>query len=337
MSKQGVLLINLGSPVKAEAKAVQRYLKEFLSDPRVIDLPLVMRWILVNIVINPFRHKKTTQAYQKIWGEDGSPLMHYSLKCAEELRQELGSQYQVELAMRYGKPSIEKALERLKGCHRITVLPLFPQYSSAATGSALEKLFVHLSKQWNIPELHIIKDFHDDPGFIHAFSEIIKTTIGNKPLDQLIFSYHGLPERQVKKSHCQSACQGSPTCVLEDSAPSYCYRAQCYRSSALLALSLDLNPEDYSVAFQSRLGRTPWIKPYTDLLLPQLRQRGMKNIAIVCPSFVADCLETLEEINIRAREQWQKLGGEGFTFIPCLNAHPYWIKALSQMVKVKKS
>jgi protoporphyrin/coproporphyrin ferrochelatase len=332
MAKRGVLLVNLGTPSDSSPKAVRRFLKPFLNDPRVIDLPALLRFLLVYLCILPFRTKRTAHAYQKIWTNLGSPLMVYSQQLKEKLSIELGSDYCVALAMRYGNPSIQEALMELKHCNELTILPLFPQYSSAASGSTIENTLNILSHSWNFPNIRIISEFHSDPGYIAAYSELIKTHLADQKIDLLLFSYHGLPLRHIKKSHCRVACSNNQPCPAIDDRNIHCYRAQCYATSDLLAQTLMLPTDKYQVCFQSRLGSTPWIKPYTDLVLPELIQRGIKNIAIVCPSFVVDCLETLEEVNIRLREQWHLLGGAEFTFIPCLNAHPTWVKAIAKKV-----
>lgn len=352
MTKKGILLINLGTPDNCEPRSVYRYLTEFLNDPRVVDLPSILRWILVNIIIVPLRFKKSAKAYQKIWTAQGSPLLFNSQQIAQALAQELGKTYQVELAMRYGNPSIATALEKLKDCASLNIIPLFPQYSSAATGSAVAKAFEWIGKQWNIPEITVMKDFYNNPDFIAAYADVIQKNINNKKIDskqlgfrlgednnvenssgkridKILFSFHGLPERHIHKSACQAKCDSVNACRPINEDNQFCYRAQCYATSRLLARALNLTSDQYTVCFQSRLGRTPWIKPYTDLVLSELIHQGIKNIAIVCPSFVADCLETLEEINIRAREQWQALGGGEFVFVPCINAHPAFIKGLA--------
>lgn len=333
MSKTGVLLINLGTPDNCDLKSVYCYLTEFLNDSRVIDLTRLPRWILSNLIIIPLRCKKSAHAYQKIWLAEGSPLLINSLKLQSVLAAELGHDYQLEIAMRYGKPTIKTALKNLRHCNRLIAIPLFPQYSSAATGSAIAKLLHELAKQWNIPELKIIRDFYNNAGFIQSYADIIKKNIGNKNPDLILFSYHGLPERHINKSACQADCDHLKSCPRITTDNLYCYRAQCYATSYLLATTLGLEANQYQVAFQSRLGRTPWIKPYTDAVLTNLRQQGVKSIAVVCPSFVADCLETLEEINIRAREQWLLSGGSEFIFIPCLNDHMLWVKALADMTR----
>jgi ferrochelatase len=332
MKRKGVLLINLGTPDNCDKRSVYRYLTEFLNDPRVIDLPAIIRWPLVNCIIIPTRLKKTTLAYQKIWRLE-SPLLANSKRLQHALSTELGNDYQAEISMRYGNPSIPLALEKLAHCEEIIVLPLFPQYASATTGSALEKVFSLLKQQWNIPAIKTYHHFYNHPGFIQSYAQIIQAHLQHKSFDMLLFSYHGLPERHITKSLCKATCDRHHACPSIHFNNAYCYRAQCFETTRLIAESIDLSEQQYSVAFQSRLGHTPWIKPHTDLMLPDLIKRGIRNIAIVCPSFVADCLETVEEVNIRMRAQWQTLGGNEFIFIPCLNDHSYWVKALAEIVK----
>ena len=325
---KGILLINLGTPDHCDPKSVRRYLTEFLNDPLVIDLPAIVRWFLVNCLVIPRRYKNSAEAYQQIWltGDSplgvGSPLFVYSHGMKEALSLELGAGYQVELGMRYGNPSIQTALEKLQDCDTLSMLPLFPQYASASTGSAIAA-FLKIAakfKQWDISKVFIQDSFYEDPGFFAAYAAVvqkhIQEDIQNKTLDMLLLSYHGLPERQLLKI---------PAGML-------CYQTQCFATSDALANVLGLSKHQYRVSFQSRLGRTPWIKPYTDFILPELIEQGIRNIAVACPSFVADCLETLEEIKIRAREQWESLGGNRFIFIPCLNTEPLWITAMAKMI-----
>jgi ferrochelatase len=261
MTQKGVLLINLGTPDSPAPKSVYRYLTQFLNDPRVIDLPKLVRAILTNLLIVPFRYKKSAEAYSKIWAKEGSPLLTNGLKLAEALSDQLGSEYQVKIAMRYGSPSIKAVLNTMQGCERIIAIPLFPQYSSAATGSAIENLMRSLLQQWNMPDLIIKKDFYDDPGFIAAYAEVIAGQMASQKNDHIIFSYHGLPQRHITKSHCAAKCDGIKACPPINGDNAYCYRAQCYATTDLIAKKLNLQPEQYTVAFQSRLGRTPWIKP----------------------------------------------------------------------------
>ncbi len=333
MKKTDVLLMNLGTPDQCDPSSVRKYLREFLNDERVIDLPAFIRWPLINGLIVPFRYRKTAAAYQKIWSETGSPLLSYSLQLKEALGVALGDDYIVELGMRYGQPSVAQALSRLKEADSLIAIPLYPQYSSAATGSAIEDLLMKIKKQWNIPNIKIKKDFYDDMEFISAYSEMIKKNIEQHKPDFVLFSYHGLPERHIRKSHCKAACDHLHACPSMQDSNRNCYRAQCYATTQALVDGLKLRSDQYDVAFQSRLGRTPWIKPYMDLVLPTLFERGVRHLAMVCPSFVTDCLETLEEVNIRARSQWLALGGHKFTFIPCLNASQEWVGGVAEMVK----
>lgn len=333
MPHYGILLINLGTPDDNTPASVYRYLKHFLNDPRVIDLPKLVRSVLINGLIIPKRYKKSAAAYQAIWTEQGSPLLLNSLALTKALSLTLGNDFHVELGMRYGKPSIASALDKLSHCDKIAIIPLFPQYASAANGSAIEECLRILGSQWNVPDIHIQKDFYQNPDFIAAYADVIQKSLNTKPVDQILFSYHGLPERHITKSACTAPCDKTNACPSMNTNNTYCYRAQCYETTRLIAEKLQLQPTQYQVSFQSRLGRTPWIKPYTDLVLPDLYQQNHRNIAVVCPSFVSDCLETLEEIDIRAREQWKQLGGNEFTFIPCINDHPRWVLGLANMCK----
>lgn len=337
MLKKGILLVNTGTPERADPFFVGRYLKTFLSDPRVVDLPSVVRWILVNLLIVPFRAFKSAHAYQAVFLPEGSPLLIYSLALKTALSESLGEEYRVALGMRYSKPSIKAALSELKECDEITLLPLFPQYSSAATGSCLEECLSILSKENNVPPLRIIRDFYREPGFIQSYAKLITQQLAGKPVDFLLFSYHGLPERHLVKSGCRSKCyQKNQPCREYEANSFHCYRAQCYETSSLLAEAIPLSCE-FGTTFQSRLGKTPWIQPYTDFYLDDLRKKGVENLAIACPSFVIDCLETLEEINLRARQQWESLGGKSFTFIPCLNTESEWVHSLAAQLKNPKN
>jgi len=322
--KKGLLLINLGTPDNCDTASVRRYLKEFLSDKRVIDLPAPIRYLLLYGVILPFRPKQSAHAYQAIWTEEGSPLLLNSLSLKKKLQEKLADDYQVALGMRYGKPSLETALAELSMCSAITILPLYPQYSSAATGSTIEKIMALIAEKSTHPSVHIIRDFYNQPAFIQAQAELIKPYIANH--DHLLLSYHGVPERHIMRAGCSKVCTEACPPVTEMNQT--CYRAQCYATSTQLADYLQLDTSRYSTAFQSRLGKTPWIKPYTDECLPELARRGIKRLAVACPSFVADCLETIEEIGIRAREQWLGLGGEELTLIPCLNDSDGWVEAI---------
>lgn len=328
MIEKGVLLINLGTPKSAELSDVKAYLGEFLTDKRVISLPWALRYLLVYGFLLPFRAKQSAKAYQAIWDTKGSPLLYLSQAFVSQVQDQLGSDYQVVLGMRYGQPSITKALEQLKHCSSIVVLPLYPQYSSAATGSALEEVMRLVSVRDVIASLKLIRDFYQQPAYIKAQAQVIKQHLN--PKAHLLFSYHGLPQRQIHQSGCDKICLNCPVDNLKNPG---CYKAQCEGTSHLLAQELGLKSSQYSTAFQSRLGKTPWIKPYTEAHLTDLVAKGIKDIAIVCPSFVTDCLETLEEIGIRAKNQWQALGGESFQLIPCLNSDLLWVKAVVELIQ----
>jgi ferrochelatase len=334
-----VLLANLGTPDSPAVPDVRRYLREFLRDPRVIDVHPVGRWLLLNLIILPFRPAKSARAYASVWGGpgQGSPLLYHSRALTEGVRAALGSGYAVELGMRYGAPSIPSALAALQATNptKLVVAPLFPQYSSAATGSALERVYAIVGKKWNIPAVETLAPFYDHPGFIAAFTEVASRHLSAFRPDFVLFSYHGLPERQIRKSDAtgQHCLASAGCCDAIVPANRYCYRAHCFATTRALAGRLGLSDDRHGVSFQSRLGRTPWIHPYTDHVLPSLAKAGKKRLAIMCPAFVADCLETVEEIGIRARDQWRGLGGEELLLVPSLNAEPTWIDAVAQMVR----
>lgn len=328
--KHGLLVINLGTPANPSAAAVRRYLAEFLADKRVIDLPKFARYLLLYGVILPFRVRRSAHAYQSIWTSKGSPLLCNSRNLLNKLQWRLGTQCQVALGMRYGEPSIQEALSELKYCDTITILPLYPQYSSAATGSSIEKALQLLTSQTIIPTIRVIRDFHAHPNFIQIQAEQIKPYIANH--DHILFSYHGIPERQLSKTGCQEIC--TTNCPTTPTINNACYRAQCFKTTELVAKKLSLTEHQYSTSFQSRLGKAAWIRPYTDRVAAQLITRGVKRLAVVCPSFVADCLETLEEIGIRMKASWLGLGGEQLTVIPCLNDNDSWVSTILSISEI---
>ncbi len=330
--KTGVLLLNLGTPDHYDARSVRRYLKVFLNDPRVVDLPAWIRWPLVNLFIIPFRTRRSVKAYQSIWQDSGSPLMLNSLSLQKALAQRLGESYRVVLGMRYGNPSVADALEKLKGCQRLLIFPLFPQYASAATGSVLERALVDISNWKSIPEIVIYRTWYQNASFIRAYADLLKNAINGQHIELVLFSYHGLPQRQVPVEQCLSSCDQQQPCPVVGGETLECYRAQCYVTSKALASHCGLPEKAYLTVFQSRLGRTPWIQPYADEMLPNLIQQGVKRVAVVCPSFVSDCLETLEEIGIKMKAQWEALGGEVFILVPCLNDDPAWVEGLAECV-----
>jgi ferrochelatase len=333
----GILLLNLGTPDAPTSPAVRRYLREFLSDPRVIDIHPVARTLLLEAVILPTRPAKSAAAYAKVWTEAGSPLLVHSRALEAKVRAALGPGHHVELAMRYGRPSIPEALARLRGAgaSRLVVAPLYPQYSSAATGSSVEAVFAELSRQAVVPPVTVLPAFYDDPGFIASFAAVGAPVLARERPDHVLFSFHGLPERHVKAAdHSGRHClrfEGCCEVIVE--ANRDCYRAQCFATARALATTLGLATGRWSVCFQSRLGRTPWIKPYTDLRLDELARAGAKRLVVFCPAFVADCLETLEEIGIRAREQFTAAGGEALALVPSLNASEAWVEALVRLLR----
>lgn len=333
--RRGLLLVNLGTPDAPRTPEVRRYLRQFLSDPRVLDLPALGRWALLNLFILPFRPAKSAAAYRKIWGREGSPLLHFSRALEAGVRTALAGEYEVELAMRYGNPSIASALERLKarGVNELTVFPLYPQYASSSTGSSLEAVYAALGREWNVVPLHTVPAFYDQPGYLDAFAEVGRPVVEGLQADHVLFSFHGLPERQILKSDDTGAhCLKSDGCCDQIGAANrFCYRAQCHATARGIASRLGLPAERWSVSFQSRLGRTPWIKPYTDLVLPELAAKGVKRLAVFCPAFVADCLETLEEIGLRAEAQFKGCGGEALQLVPSLNAHPSWVATVAAL------
>jgi protoporphyrin/coproporphyrin ferrochelatase len=332
--KKGVLLVNLGTPVSTKVSDVRKYLREFLSDPRVIDIPAVFRMLLLYLVILPFRPSKSAHAYRSIWTSRGSPLLVECQNLASKVQQSLGSDYAVELGMRYAEPSLKSALEKLEKqvCETVQVIPLFPHYSAASTGSALQKIMELILGKWNIPSLTVKESFYNDPGYLDSFAQVWKENTIDYNADFVLFSYHGVPERHMTKSDTsedRSYCLANATCCNTISSKnSYCYKAQCYATTRGLVKRLGFKTGTYETSFQSRLGRTPWIRPYTDVMLEELAKKGHKNLAVFCPAFTADCLETLEEIGIRAKEDWIKFGGEDLRLIPSLNAHPLWVKTV---------
>jgi ferrochelatase len=336
-----VLLINLGTPDSPSPRDLRRYLREFLSDPRVLDMNRVARWALLHLVILPLRPRTSGRAYSAIWTEQGSPLLIHGEALRRSVATELGDDFQVELGMRYGKPSIRAALERLlaRSPSRILLLPLFPQYSAAATASALAKVYEELGGRWDLPPVTSIGPFYAHPGFIGTLAGIGGEHLEEFRPDHVLFSFHGLPERQLRRSDPSGGrCLAEPSCcdaIVADNRS--CYRAQCFATARALADALDLEAGTWSVSFQSRLGRTPWIQPYTDHRLPELAKSGVKRLAVFCPAFVADCLETLEEIGIRAREQWKELGGEELHLVPCANSHPQWVRTVAEMLRAHAS
>jgi ferrochelatase len=336
-ARTGALLVNLGSPASPQRRDVRRYLREFLGDPLVLDWPAPLRRLLLEAVILPLRPRRSARAYAKIWTPEGSPLVVHGRALRAGVAAALGESWCVELAMRYGEPSIAAGLSRLAaaGVQRIVALPLFPQLAGAATGSVIAALAAERARRGDMPPLELRGAFYADPRFVAAFARVAGPHLADFAPDFTLMSFHGLPERQVRRAdpsgrHCLAggACCDAIVAVNRD-----CYRAQCFATARCLREALGLAPERSAVAFQSRLGPVRWIEPHTDRLLPGLAARGVRRLAVLCPSFVADCLETLEEIGIRAREQWRELGGEALALVPSLNAEPAWVEAVADMLR----
>ncbi|MCP4294527.1 MAG: ferrochelatase, partial [Proteobacteria bacterium] len=282
-TKKGALLVNLGTPEKAETGAIRAFLKEFLSDPRVIDIPALGRWLLLNLIILPFRPQKILPKYQSIWCEEGSPLKIQSEKLLAKVRVQLGNEFQVELAMRYGQPTIEECLLKMQknNLTEISILPLFPQYASATTGSVLEAAYQVLGKWLTIPEIKTINWFYDHSGVLKTWENLYREQVLEKP-DFVLFSYHGLPERQIRNSDCSgnTCLQSDHCCKNLNEGNLACYRAQCFENSRLIANQFDWSAELFDTAFQSRLGRDPWIGPNTTDIIHSLAEKGIKNLVV---------------------------------------------------------
>jgi len=344
-AKIGVALINLGTPDSTKVSDVRKYLREFLMDERVIDVPFLTRFLLVNLIIAPFRAPKSAKVYREVWTEKGSPIKVYGEEITRLLQDALGDEYLVSLGMRYQNPTLESCLNSLKdkGLEKIIVVPLFPQYASATTGSVHQKV-MKIVRQWRIiPEMVMVQSFFDHPQFIEAFAQIGKKYIEEHPYDHYLFSYHGLPERQLIKEDVTGNClkearqnpalEAQPNCCATLNAFNRnCYRAQCFATTRQLAEALGLTPDQYTVCFQSRLGKTPWLKPYTDDVIRQVVQAGKKNVLAFSPSFVADCLETTIEIGEEYKELFEELGGEHWQMVESLNISPLWVETLKSIV-----
>lgn len=333
MRKTGVLLVNLGTPDSPKAKDVYRYLIEFLTDRRVIDKPWLIRQLLVRGLIVPFRYRQSSQSYQEIWLPEGSPLKVYSERVKTLLQASLGEKYLVELAMRYQNPSIQNALDHLllQNIEHLIVIPLFPQYASATTGSIHEKILQILSKKEVVPRLSLINNFAKDPLYIQTVAEIAsKYQIDH--YDHVLFSFHGLPKRHVQKIN--TSCGLSKNCCERDCLEvKDCYAFQCHETAKSIVKELKIDPSKYSITFQSRLGKDPWLQPFTSDTIEKLAKEGKKRVLVFCPSFVSDCLETIHEIGVEYKLDFLKLGGEVLDFVESLNDHPKWIETLSKMVR----
>lgn len=337
MKKTGVLLINLGTPDSPKTKDVRRYLTEFLNDPRVIDISAVGRALLVNGIIVPFRAPKSAKIYKELWDMwDGeSPLLTYGKILKEKIQEKFADKnITVELAMRYQNPSLDEVLKRMEkvGYDKIIVLPLFPHYASASTGSAVEKTMKLVGKWWAIPEVKILAEFFDHPGYIDAFVEKAKMH-DIASYDHIIFSYHGLPMRQLTKVHPELECADCDCNKAYKPEYRLCYQNECYETTRLIASKLGLKESDYTVSFQSRLGKTPWLTPYSDQIVEEKAKAGAKKLLMFSPAFIADCLETSVEIGVEYQEIFEEHGGEKVQLVESLNDSAKWIETVSEMIE----
>jgi len=316
VARVGILLVNLGTPQAPTAAALRPYLKEFLWDPRVVEIPRPIWWLILHGIVLNTRPRKSAEKYAKIWTQEGSPLKVHTERQANLLRDALGAKtarpLAVGWAMRYGQPSVEAGLAQLKreGCRQILVVPLYPQYAASSTGSAFDAAFEAAAQIRDVPELRLVKHFHDHPGYIEALAQSVRDywTANGRP-DQLVMSFHGVPRYTLER--------GDP------------YHCECQKTGRLLAAALSLEPEQHLVTFQSRFGRAEWLQPYTLNTVEALGRKKTGRIDVICPGFVSDCLETLEEIAIENKAAFLNAGGGAFHYIPCLNERGMWIEALA--------
>lgn len=333
--KKGVLIVNLGTPDAPTYGAVYRYLQEFLTDGRVIDIPAVPRQLLVRGIIAPFRSNSSAKLYKELWTENGSPLKYYGELLAEGVKERLGDEYHVELAMRYQSPNMKDAIMRLQdaGVSEIIVLPLFPQYASATTGSVHQEVMRILSKEQEIPRLTMINSYHDYEPMIKVFAENARQ-FDLDSYDYIFFSYHGLPQRQLKKaSRCDHCLKTEDCCQTLSIKNQFCYSAQCHDTTKKIAAELGLSEDRYVTSFQSRLGFDDWAKPYTIDVLKERAKMGDKRLLCFSPAFVADCLETIVEIGTEYQEEFEEAGGEHIDLVPSLNDNPAWLDGVAELIR----
>ncbi len=333
--KKGVLLVNLGSPDSTTTKDVKKYLGEFLMDERVIDIPYLVRALLVKGIILNTRPRKSAKAYRKIWWPEGSPLIVLSKRLHKKVQEKV--ELPVALAMRYGNPSLEFGLQQLvnQGVTNVLVVPLYPQFAMATTETILVLAQQLVEQKFPTLQLESLPAFYNKKDYIQNLAASIQEYKNSFQPDYILFSYHGVPERHIKKSdvtksHCKIDGQ---CCITSSAAHEFCYRHQCYETTRQVAEALGLEEGTYSTSFQSRLGRDPWLQPYTDATIDGLAQKGIKKLAVATPAFVSDCLETLEEIGMEAAHSFKENGGEDFLAIPCLNDRDDWVATLSNWIK----
>lgn len=335
--KTGILLLNLGTPLSYKTADVRKYLREFLCDPRVIDIPWLKRQLLVNFIIAPLRAPKSARQYREIWTEEGSPLLVHSQKLKIKLQKKLGDNFVVELGMRYQSPSVPESLSKLlksNGLEKIIVIPLYPQYSASATSSSVEKVMEVLKKQDVIPPFTFTGPFYNNPLFIDAFTKIWKKNYKLDEYEYFLFSYHGLPERHIRTASAERNIQCALNGCCDEISPKnyFCYRASCFQTTRLLAEALQLKEGTYGSSFQSRLGKDPWIKPYTDVKIVEKAKSGIKKMLVFSPAFTADCLETVYEVKIEYARLFREHGGEILQLAESLNDSDEWVDALEKII-----
>lgn len=333
--RRGIILMNLGSPDSTQVKDVRKYLNEFLMDGRVIDMPYLSRLLLVKGIIVPFRAPKSAEAYKTIWWKEGSPLIELTKRLQNEVQKQLDEP--VAIAMRYGSPSPKDAydelLKKVDDLEEVILFPLYPHYAMSSYETAVEYMKeVHAKGKYKF-RLTTIKPYYNNVDYINAMAENMKPYL-NEEYDHILFSYHGIPGRHIKKSditgtHC---LQVENCCNVDSPAHKFCYRHQCFTTTKLITSQLNIPTDKYSISFQSRLGKG-WLEPFTDIRLEQMPKEGIKKLLILCPAFVSDCLETLEEIAERGKESFKHAGGESYTMIPCMNTHPMWVNAITKWLK----
>ena len=339
MNRIGVLLINIGTPDEATPEAVGRYLREFLMDSYVLDMPYLKRWLLVNRVIVPRRKVYSAQHYQEIQTEEGSPLLVFTKRFASDLAAELANndgEYIVEIGMRYGNPSIASAISKLKtnNVDRVIVFPLYPQYTQSSVGTAVAEATRRAQKAGLAERLTTVPPFYADQGFIDACAHRVVEHLKDALPEHVLFSFHGVPVRHIKQLDASGQhCLASADCCQEiGGANQNCYRAHCLATTRAIAGKLGLSDDQYTMCFQSQFGKDEWTTPPFEDLLRELPARGIRNVAVVCPSFVADCLETLEEVGMRGRDEFKEAGGQELFLVPCINSDPLWIKAATNLI-----
>lgn len=335
MKKKGVLLVNLGTPDSTSVPDVRKYLREFLMDKRVIDIPAFVRFILVNGIIAPFRAPKSAAEYRNLFDDRGSPLKYYTSDITALLQKKLSEEYSVKFAMRYQSPSLPDILEEFQKEEVATlhVIPLFPQYASATTGSVIDRV-MELVKEWQIiPDIKFTSQFLEEELFLETIADQGRKLMEQTDYDHFLFSYHGLPERQIRKGSYGDYCKLGSCCSTLNEHNRYCYRAQCFETTRLVAKKLNISEENYTVCFQSRLGKDPWVQPYTEDTLHKLAKDGVKKVLAFSPAFVSDCLETTIEVGETYQEDFIHAGGEKWDLVPSLNAEDKWVECLEHMVK----